>query len=96
MELETLKLHLRITHSGEDELIKEYMSWAEDEVKDSVSTSPTRNEKFFENNNHYKKAVAMLTAFYFENRLAYSETAQVSMPDAVLSAIQKMRGAYHE
>ncbi|WP_239724555.1 head-tail connector protein [Mammaliicoccus sp. A-M4] len=96
MELETLKLHLRITHSGEDELLKEYKSWAEDDIKDSVSTSPTRNDEFFENNSHYKKAVAMLTAFYFENRLAYSDVAQVSMPDSVLSAIQKMRGAYHE
>ena len=96
MELETLKLHLRITHSVEDELLEVYKGWAEDEVKDSVSTSNTRNNEFFENNKHYQRAVALLTAFYYENRIAYSETTQVSMPDGVLSAIQKLRGAYDE
>lgn len=96
MELSTLKLHLRITHSVEDELLDIYKGWAEDEVKDSVSTSPTLNNEFFENNKHYERAVALLTAFYYENRVAYSDTSQVSMPDGVLSAIQKMRGEYHE
>lgn len=96
MELETLKLHLRITHSVEDELLEVYKGWAEDEVKDSVSTSNTRNNEFFKNNKHYQRAVALLTAFYYENRIAYSETSQVSIPDGVLSAIQKLRGEYHE
>ncbi|MEB6233837.1 head-tail connector protein [Mammaliicoccus sciuri] len=96
MELSTLKLHLRITHSVEDELLEIYKGWAEDEVKDSVSTSSTRNNEFFENSKHYQRAVALLTAFYYENRVAYSDMSQVSMPDGVLSAIQKMRGEYHE
>lgn len=96
MELSTLKLHLRITHSVEDELLEIYKGWAEDEVKDSVSTSSTRNNEFFENSKHYQRAVALLTAFYYENRVAYSDTSQISMPDGVLSAIQKMRGEYHE
>ncbi|WP_204205870.1 head-tail connector protein [Mammaliicoccus sciuri] len=96
MELSKLKLHLRITHSVEDELLEVYKSWAEDEIKDSVSTSNTRNNDFFKNNKHYERAVALLTAFYYENRIAYSDTTQVSIPDGVLSAIQKLRGAYDE
>ena len=96
MELENLKLHLRITHSFEDELLEEYKSWAEDEVMDSVSTSSTRDDEFFKNNRHFNRAVTLLTGFYYENRLAYSDINQISVPDGVLSAIQKLRGAYGE
>ncbi|EHL7209599.1 phage gp6-like head-tail connector protein, partial [Staphylococcus pseudintermedius] len=36
MNLDTLKLHLRITHNLEDNLIEMYKEWAESEIKDSV------------------------------------------------------------
>lgn len=97
MDLVLLKKHLRVDHSFEDDLILQYQTWAEEEVKDSVSTDPFRNEQFFENNPHFNLAVSMLVGFYYENRLGISERRlnnADNSPDAVLSAIQKMRGNY--
>lgn len=91
-----LKKHLRITHSMDDDLLLEYKTWAEAEIKDSVSTSSTRNELFFEDNNIFNRAVALLTGHYYENRVAYTDVQSFSVDDAVLSAIQKLRGAYYE
>lgn len=96
MELEKIKKHLRVTHSYEDELIQDYYSWAEDEIKDSVSTSPTRNEEFFNDNKIYLRAVIKLTAYFYEERLAYSDINYSESPISILSSIQKLRGSYYE
>ncbi|GKV67467.1 MULTISPECIES: head-tail connector protein [unclassified Sporosarcina] len=98
MDLELLKKHLRVDHSFEDDLIVEYRMWAEEEIKDSVSTEPLRNEEFFKDNPHFNLAVALQTAFYYENRLGISERRlnnAINAPNAVLSAIQKLRGNYY-
>lgn len=95
MELDKLKLHMKIFHSIEDELIKEYQEWAEEEIKDSVCTDPNRNEDYFKNNKIYDRAVVLLTTFYYQNRIAYDNEQYYSMPDGVLGAIQKLRGSYH-
>jgi len=94
MELHLLKSHLRVDHSFEDGLILEYQSWAEAEVKDSVSTEPLRNEDFFNTSPHFQRAVTMLVAYYFENRLGYTEKNIDNAPNTVLSAVQKLRGNY--
>lgn len=96
MSLDKLKLHLRITHNLEDDLLQEYQAWAEDDIKDSVCTDTNRNESFFEGNKIYDRAVVLMTAYYYENRLAYSDTQLYEMPNGVLNAIQKLRGAYHD
>lgn len=94
MELPLIKSHLRVDHDFEDSLILEYQSWAEEEVKDSVSTEPLRNEEFFTNSPHFNRAVMMLVAYYFENRLGYTEKTIDNAPNTVLSAVQKLRGNY--
>lgn len=97
MNLELLKKHLRVDHSFEDDLIFEYQSWAEEDIKDSVSIEPFRNELFFDGNPHFERAVALQTAFYYENRLGFGDRridTSINAPDAVLSAIQKLRGSY--
>ena len=85
---------MRVTHNMEDTLIEMYKGWAESEIKDSVCTNSNIDEDFFENNKIYDRAVALLTSFYYESRLAYSDVQYVQSPDGVLSAIQKLRGAY--
>jgi uncharacterized phage protein (predicted DNA packaging) len=94
MTLEQLKIHLRITHSMEDDLLSIYKGFAEAEIKDSVSTSPNRDESFFQDNPIYDRAVALLTAHYYENRIAYSDVQTYELSDATTSAIQKLRGSY--
>lgn len=94
MNLQLLKKHLRVDHSFEDDLILEYQQWAEEEIKDSVSTEVLRDESFFTLNPHFNRAVVLLTAHFYENRIAYDEKSLKEAPSTVLSAIQKMRGSY--
>lgn len=96
MDLNQLKHHMRVDHDFEDDLIAEYKAWAEDEVKDSVSTSLNRNEEYFENNKHFDKAVVLLTSHYFHNRLPMADVRQDNLPFAIHSAIHKLRGGYDE
>lgn len=96
MKLEKIKKHIRVDHSFEDDLIEDYVEWAESEIKDSVSTSPERNEDYFDNSKHYERAVVLLTGHYFENRLPMVETELKNLPFGITSAIHKLRGAYYE
>lgn len=96
MNIEDLKHHLRIDHSFDDALIEEYKEWAIEEVKDSVSTSKNRNEEYFEGNAHFTRAVTMLTAHFYENRLPMSPINQHYVSEGVTSAIHKLRGGYYE
>src|SRR5699024_11732996 len=96
MDLQKLKQHIRVDHSFEDNLLREYMEWAEAEIKDSVSTSDTINEIYFSDNPHYERAVVLLTAHFFENRLAMTESNFNNFPYGFLSAVHRLRGGYHE
>ena len=88
MDFYTLKNHIRVDHSFEDDLIEDYILWAEAEIKDSVSTEELRNESFFDDNPHFNRAKVMLVAHYFENRIGYTEKSLTNTPDAILSAVQ--------
>lgn len=98
MDLSRVKEHLRVDHHFEDNLIQDYISWAEEEIKDSVTTEVFRNESFFKDNPHFDRAVFLLTAHYFENRIGITDASRASgfnaLPDGILSAIQKLRGSY--
>ncbi|MDK3656261.1 head-tail connector protein [Staphylococcus pseudintermedius] len=95
MDLDTLKLHLRVTHTMEDNLIEIYKEWAEAEIKDSVyPDDDNRNEEFFKNNVLFDRAVYLLTAFYYESRYAYSDVGFKEAPAGVLNTIHKLRSAY--
>lgn len=92
MDVEMVKRHLRVTHSFEDELIQEYIGWAEDDVISSVSLSDDVDKDYLKSNMQYKKAVVMLTSFYFEKRLTITDKKHTELPYGVLSSIQKLRG----
>ncbi|WP_323702021.1 head-tail connector protein [Staphylococcus nepalensis] len=95
MDLEALKVHMHVTHNMEDDNIKRYMEWAESDIKDAVyPDNSMRDEEFFENNKVYERALFLLTKYYFEIRIAYSDTQYAAVPNGVLGAIQKLRGAY--
>lgn len=96
LPLDQVKKHVRVDHSFEDDLLETYIEWAESEVKDSVSTSENINDEYFTDNPHYERAVTLLTAHYFENRLPMSETRLNNLPYGVTSAVHKLRGGYYE
>lgn len=95
MELEQLKLFLRVSHSMEDSLISTLQEMAESEIKDSVyPDNGLRNEEYFKDSKIFEYAVFILTASYYENRFAYSDVQYVEVPHSVTGAIQKLRAGY--
>lgn len=92
LDLNTIKLHLRISHDLEDPLIETYVDWATSSVIESVTTEDDADMDYLGSNKEYQKAVILLTSFYYENRLTISDKKQVEMPYGVLDAIQKLRG----
>lgn len=91
-----IKEHIRIDHSFEDDLLDTYIEWAKAEIKDSVSTSENLNENYFADNPHYERAVTLLTAHFFENRLPMTEVNLNNVPFGIMSAVHKLRGGYYE
>lgn len=94
MELNTIKKHLRITFDFDDELLLEYIEWAEDEIKNSVSNSDYRNETYFDNNPTYDRAVILLVTHFYENRKAITDKPQYNMIYGIKSAIFKLQTRY--
>src|SRR5699024_1479790 len=92
MELETIKKHLKVTHSFEDDLIEMYAEWAKSDVIASVTTSEEVDMEYVKDNFQFQKAVILLTNLYFDQRLTISDKKQIEMPYGVLDAIQKQRG----
>lgn len=92
MELETIKKHLKVTHSFEDDLIEMYAEWAKSDVLASVTTSDEVDMDYVKDNFQFQKAVILLTNYYFDQRLTISDKKQIEMPYGVQDAIQKLRG----
>lgn|SRR5690625_3199961 len=92
MDINTIKKHLRVSHDFEDDLIEMYTEWAKSDVLSSVTNSNDVDMDYVEGNSQFKKAVILLTSFYYEQRLTISDKKQIEMPYGVLDAIQKLRG----
>ena len=92
MDLETVKLHIRVPHNLEDSLIEDYIEWAESTVIESVTTEDKADKEYLENNTQFKKAVTMLTGFFYEQRMPIGEIRAEELPYSVQDAIQKLRG----
>lgn len=93
INLEKIKGHLRIPHDLEDEEIKDYMAFAKHDVIEAVfdSRDPNFDKDSLEEDPAFQKAVIMLTAYYYENRLTISEISQNEGPFSVTHAIQTLR-----
>ncbi|TDM04063.1 head-tail connector protein [Macrococcus carouselicus] len=94
MNLDTIKKHMKVTFDFDDEIINEYLKWAEAEIKDSVSTDPKRDESFFYDNSIYDRAVVLLVTHFYENRKAITDKPQFNLIYGVKSAVLKLRLAY--
>lgn len=93
LSLERIKSHLRVPHDLDDDDIKDYIEFAKNDVIEAVYDSYNNKIKFdeVEKDSNFKKAVIMLTAFYYENRLTISEVNQHETPFSVTHAIQNLR-----
>lgn len=97
LDTDFIKMHLRISHSLEDDLIKEYIKWAKDTVTEAIFDKYDHNidHDLLETDVTFQRAVAILTTYYYENRVLVSEVSQHDSPYAVLNAIQSLRGNRH-
>src|SRR5699024_11966451 len=92
MDLETIKAHIRVTHNLEDPLIKDYIEWAKSTVIESVTTEDNADLDYLETNTQFKKAVVMLTSYFYEQRMPIGEVRAEELPYTILDSIQKLRG----
>ncbi|MCE5153269.1 head-tail connector protein [Staphylococcus hyicus] len=89
-ELQLLKKHCKIDHNSEDDLLEMYYEWA----KEDIASAVTDDMAWLEKQRLFKTAVYPLTAYYFENRLAFNERNLSYAPHMVLSVVHKLRSAY--
>lgn len=94
--LELLKEHMRLEGTSEDRLLTEYYAWAYIDLVDAITGESIPDDSFFENNKLFNAAIFPLTAYYFENRIAFdSVTRDVQYaPHMVLSVVHKLRYQY--
>src|SRR5699024_12390418 len=95
MDLEKMKLFLKVDHDFEDELIATYIDWAKADIIHSVTTEKAVNMDFFKGNRQFEKAVVLLTSHFFENRIPFTEKRMViEYPYGDSDVIKKLSGSY--
>lgn len=94
MELELIKKHMRVMDNFEDDAIEMYVSWAEEKVKDAITNDPLLYTEFFDNNSHYQRAVILLTAHYFNNRLPLSDKPQYNLTFGFRDALSHLQANF--
>ncbi|RYR95720.1 head-tail connector protein, partial [Staphylococcus pseudintermedius] len=66
--MELLKKHCKIDHNFENDLLTMYYEWA----KHDITAAITDGFDWLETQPLVKAAIFPLTAYYFENRIAYT------------------------
>ncbi|MCO4330147.1 head-tail connector protein [Staphylococcus hyicus] len=89
-DLQLLKKHCKIDHNSEDDLLEMYYEWA----KEDIASAVTDDMDWLEKQKLFNAAVYPLTAYYFENRLAFNERDLSYAPHMVLSVVHKLRSSY--
>ena len=74
-------------------MILDYIEFAKNDVTEAVydATDVNIDTVGLENDHSFKRAVIMLTAYYYENRLTISEINMHESPFSVTHAIQTLR-----
>ncbi|MFD2829231.1 head-tail connector protein [Corticicoccus populi] len=94
MDLETVKKHIRVLDDFEDDILTEYLEWSKTKVESSVTSTPHLYITFFESNSHYKRAVILLTAHYFNNRLPLSDKPQYNLSFGLRDALSHLNANF--
>lgn len=94
MDLQTIKKHLRLTFDYDDDLLNEYIDWAEEEIRNTVSISEHRDNTYFIENPTYDRAVTLLVTHFYENRKPTTDRPQYNLIYGSKSAIFKLKTHY--
>ncbi len=89
-----LRKHCKVDHHSEDDLVKEYYNWAFVDIASAVTSEYRSHIEWFKGHPLFHRAVFPLTAYYFENRIAYIERDLSYAPQMVLSTVHKLRYEY--
>lgn len=93
-QLSLLKKHCKVDISYDDDLLEMYYDWAKHDIISAVTDLSNYDESFFSKNKLFNLAVFPLTAYYYENRIAYTERKLSYAPNMVLSVVHKLRDEY--
>lgn len=94
MNLNTIKKHLRLTFDYDDEVLNNYLNWAEKKIKSSVNVDYEEHSDYFFENFDYDRAVVLLVAHYYENRKPTTDRPQYNMIYGIEDAIFHMKYDY--
>lgn len=93
-ELSLLKKHCKVDISYDDDLLEMYYDWAKHDIISAVTDLSDYDESFFNTSRLFRLAVFPLTAYYYENRVAYTDRKLSYAPNMVLSVVHKLRDQY--
>ena len=91
IELDEVKLYLRITHSEDDEYITRLITMAEQFIYEQT------NIEYDDDDETYKQAVLLAIAHFYDKRESTSEKGQVTVPmtlDYLIKQIGMREEAY--
>lgn len=92
VDLDKLKLSLRIDSTDDDQLLELLMAGASDYIKGSIGN---KVQGFYDNNSRFDIAVILLTDHYYKTRSATDETELKKVPFGVETLILQMKGDYY-
>lgn len=95
MTTEEIKNYLRIDHTLDDNLIDNLYQSAREYVKNAIDVGV--DVETFAKYKLFERAALLLTAHWYENRLASVQTggSTTSIPYGVTPLIQQLRGQYY-
>lgn len=95
MTTEEIKNYLRIDHMLDDNLVDNLYQSAQEYVKNAIDVGA--DVETFAKYKLFERAALLLTAHWYENRLASVQTGggTTSIPYGVTPLIQQLRGQYY-
>ena len=94
MNIQEVKKHLRVIDNFEDDVIQMYLEWSESKVQSSVTNDTKKYYSFFIDNINYQRAVILLTAHYFNNRLPLSDRPQYNLTFGLRDALSHLQADF--
>lgn len=98
MTTEEIKNYLRIDHTLDDDLVDNLYQAGQEYIKNTIDV--TADIKIFDKYKLFDRAALLLTAHWYENRLASVQTSKMGgyssdIPYGVTPLIQQLRGQYY-